>query len=136
MWYGELHSFLYLGQSLQVTMYLQTNDSTAPNKQHRVGDTASSNLPKCSHCLRDLALVFLWVADPPPPEPSSLNRTSRGSKRKAPLHYSLLSNRCFPKCTGSYFFLVQQAAVSAWKFPDTGCVCACVEVGVRATGAE
>ena len=114
---------MYLGQSLQVTTYLQTNNSTAPNKQHRVGDTASSNLPKCSHCLLDLALFFLWVEDPHPPELSSLNRTLRGSKRNAPPH-SRLSNRCcFAKCTGSYFFLVQQGAVLAWKFPDTGCVC-------------
>ena len=51
---------LYLGQSLQVT--LRTNRQTiAPNKQRRVGDTASSNLPKCSHCRHPPS--FFWWAE-------------------------------------------------------------------------
>ena len=67
-----------------------------------------------------MLFFFLWVEDPHPPEPC-LNHTLRGSKRNVPL-YSLLSNHCcFSKQTGSFFFLVEQEAVLAWKFPDTVC---------------
>ena len=129
------NSFLYLGPSLQVTTCLK-NDSTAPNKQHRVGDTVSSNLPKCSYCLLDLGLLSCWL------KILVLQSLPLWTTLWVEFQREILIIILFCwiiivfQSAPYHIFFSFSKKLSAWKFPDTLCMCACVEVGVRATGAE